>query len=355
MKTTLLSLLFACLALMAGVAYADDLQPADSKYIQYVGRIDFSNPKLPRFWSPGVYVGTKFRGTYCDIVLNDEVRWGHSHNWVEIAVDDLPPQRVQTTGMTNTIEAAKDLPDGVHTITVCKDTEANIGYLELVGFRCAGLVKPDRMPRRKIEFIGDSITCGADSDPSTVECGKGEWYDQHNAYMAYGPVAARELNAQWHLTSVSGIGIYHSCCGHTTTMPMVFDKMDIGDDGSGAWDFGRYQPDVVTICLGQNDGPGDPAAFHDAYAAFLHTVRNDYPKAQILCLSSPMGDDRLTAMLKSTLSGIVDEFAKAGDDRIHLFVFSGHYNAGCVSHPNVAQHQQIADELVPEIKSIMGW
>jgi len=42
--------LLCCLAAMLPLtAHADDLQPADSKNIQYVGRVDFSNPKLPRF------------------------------------------------------------------------------------------------------------------------------------------------------------------------------------------------------------------------------------------------------------------------------------------------------------------
>ena len=173
---------------------------ADNKNIQYVGRIDFGDPKLPRFWSPGVYIKAKFRGTACDAVINDEVLYGKSHNFIEIAVDDQKPFRVQTTGKTNTIQAAAGLPEGTHTITVCKDTEAGIGYLEFVGFRCAALV-PLSLPKRKLEFVGDSITCGASSDLS-IPCATSEWYDQHNAYLSYGPDTARALNAQWHLTSV---------------------------------------------------------------------------------------------------------------------------------------------------------
>jgi hypothetical protein len=36
--------------------------PANNPNIQYTGRIDFSNPLLPRFWQPGVYIETKFIG-----------------------------------------------------------------------------------------------------------------------------------------------------------------------------------------------------------------------------------------------------------------------------------------------------
>ena len=44
-----------------------------------------------------------------------------------------------------------------------------------------------------IEFIGNSITCGAAADVSEVPCGSGVDYDQHNAYYAYGPRVARML------------------------------------------------------------------------------------------------------------------------------------------------------------------
>ena len=325
---------------------------ADYKDIQYVGRIDFSNPKLPRFWSPGAYVQARFRGPACDVVLNDEVLYGSSHNYVEIAVDNQTPFRVQTTGKTNAIHAASGLSSGTHTITVCKDTEAGIGYLEFAGFRCAGLL-PLSLPQHKLEFIGDSITCGASSDLS-IPCGKGPWYDQHNAYLSYGPVTARALNAQWHLTSVSGIGLMHSCCDMKQTMPDVFGKTNL-NSGTEAWDFSRYRPDAVTICLGQNDGEQDSAAFQTNYLNFIHQVRAAYPKAKIICLTSPMGDAKLTAYLKENLTRIAGRMHQQGDRNVETFFFSRSWNSGCGGHPDVAEHQQIAAELTAYLRSDLHW
>lgn len=325
---------------------------ADNKNIHYVGRVDFSDPKLPRFWSPGVYVQAKFRGPSCAVVLNDEVLYGNSHNFVEIAVDHRKPFRVQTTGKTNTILAASGLPAGVHTITVCKDTEAGIGSLEFVGFRCAGLV-PSTLPKRKLEFIGDSITCGASSDLS-IPCGKGQWYEQHNAYLSYGPTAARTLNAQWHQTSVSGIGLMHSCCDMKTTMPDVFGKLNL-NNGTQPWDFRRYQPDAVTICLGQNDGEQDPAAFQANYLKFIQQVRAAYPKARIICLSSPMGNADLTAYLKTNLTQVAEKMHALGDKNVSTFFFSRSYNGGCGGHPDVAEHQLIAAELTADLHTALHW
>lgn len=327
---------------------------ANQKNIRYVGRFDFTDPKKPKVWAPGAYVQARFSGPSCEVVVNDEVRYGTTHNYLEVAVDDRPPFRVQTTGKINVIPVADGLTPGAHTVTLCKDTESEMGYLEFVGFRCRELLSPPSLPRRKMEFIGDSITCGASSDLSVVPCGKGQWYDQHNAYMSYGPATARALHAQWHLSSVSGIGLMHSCCGMKATMPDVFGSLNLRDMAL-PWDFRRYQPDVVTVCLGQNDGRQDPAAFRDTYVKFLRQVRADYPKAQIICLTSPMGDAGLTVYLKENLTQIVDQMHRSGDKNVQAFFFSRSYNNGCGGHPDVAQHQQIAEELTAYLKTTLHW
>jgi hypothetical protein len=219
---------------------------------------------------------------------------------------------------------------------------------------CDYLVKPSPKPKRKIEFIGNSITCGASSDMSEVPCGKGVWHDQHNAYMAYGPVTARGLNAQWHLSSVSGIGLIHSCCNLDITMPPVFDKIELRGD-SIPWDFKRYQPDVVTICLGQNDGIQDSLKFSTAYIAFIRQLRKHYPKAQLVLLTSPMADDKLKTFLKDQINGLLNFLHKEGDKKISKYFFSRSYNSGCDYHPSLEEHQLIAAELSGYLKKLMRW
>ena len=333
---------------------ADRLIEADDPNIQYTGRIDFSNLKKPKFWSPGVYIRAKWQGTSCEVIINDEALQGSNHNYIAVVIDDGKPVRIQTTGTNNTIKAAEGLADGSHTITVCKDTESGTGYLEFIGFRCAGLLPPAPRPVRKLEFIGDSITCGSGSDFSSSPCDKGQWYDQHNAYLSYGARVARELGAEWHLTAVSGIGLVHSCCEMTITMPEVFDKMNLRANAM-QWDFKRYQPDAVSVCLGQNDGARDPAGFQDAYVEFIGKIRSRYPRAQIVCLTSPMADPSLNAVLKDNLRQVVQRVNKMGDRRVHGFFFYKAYNDGCGDHPDLEQHRLIANELAGYLKSLLDW
>ena len=329
---------------------------ADNKLIQYVGRIDFTNKKIPRYWQPGVYVKAKFSGTFCNVIVSDEMLWGKNHNYLEIVVDDTTLYRLQTKGKRDTIRIVNGLREGVHTILVAKNTEANIGYLELVGLQCKALLPLPPKPTRKIEYIGNSITCGASADESEIPCGKGVWQDQHNAYLAYGPRTSRNLNAQWMLSSVSGIGLIHSCCNLDVVMPQVYNNINMRNlHDSLRWDFESYLPDVVTVCLGQNDGIQDSTAFCSAYVTFLRQLHNNYPKAQLICLTSPMADSNLVASQKNYLASIEDYMQQSGDKRIHHYFFSKRYYHGCDTHPDVAEHQEIAMELSAYIKQLMNW
>jgi hypothetical protein len=327
--------------------------PANDPLLQYTGRIKTKNVPFPRFWSPGIYVKAKFYGKICDLFLNDEELYGNSHNYIEVILDERKPQRLQTKWKKNVVRI-EGLSDTDHTLIICKNTESGIGYLEFAGIDCKKLLTLPEKATRKIEFIGNSITCGNAMDFSELPCGKMQWYDQQNAYMSYGPVTARALHAQWVLSAVSGIGMIHSCCNMNITMPEVFDKIDMRDD-SIQWNFKNYIPDVVTICLGQNDGIQDSAKFCRTYANFIRTIRSKYLNTEIICLTSPMANTSLTAVLKRYLFSIVAEFSRSGDKKVTKYFFSKQYNHGCMGHPDIKEHQLIAAELINYIKDLKHW
>jgi hypothetical protein len=322
--------------------------------IQYTGRIELSDPAHPRFWSPGVYIKIGFKGSNCSILLRDENLYGSYHNYIELVIDNEPPQRIKLKNVVDTLVIKPANKSLKHVVTIYKNTESGIGYLQFDGIYCAGLLPLPPKPSRKIEFIGNSITSAMGSDLSVVPCGKGEWYDQHNAYEGYASITARALNAQFHLSSVSGIGLIHSCCNMDITMPPVFDKINLRTD-SIAWDFKRYQPDVVTICLGQNDGIQDSTAFCSAYVRFLQQLRKVYPKASFVCLTSPMGDAALTAVLKKYLSSVAAYCHKNGEPDVSTYFFSKRYHNGCGDHPDLEEHKQIAAELTAYLKTLNNW
>lgn len=355
MRILLFALLFT---FNLSFAFADKLAfyPANDSKIQYVGRVDFSNPLKPKMWASGAYVIIKFSGTFCELAINDEVIYGSVHNYIEIKVDDQPSYRIQLASKQNRIVVAKDLPRGEHTLVVCKNTEFENGYLEIIGFSCEKLLSPPKMQKRKMEFIGDSITCGFGSDESTIKCDdkNSQWYDQHNAYNAYGPITARSLAAQYHLSSVSGIGLIHSCCDKKILMPQVFDKINMAKNEL-VWDFNHYQPDVVTVCLGQNDGVQDSTAFCSAYVKFAQTLRGYYPRAKLVFLTSPMADKTLKAALSKYITAVKTTLEAQGEKNIGSYVFTKQSTKGCGSHPSLAEQKEIAAELTSYLKKIMNW
>ena len=350
----LLFVLLFYVPMASGAAGNLKLFKANNPRIQYIGRIDFANPQAPRIWAPGVYITAKFKGSHCEILINDEAG-GNNHNYLEIIIDGKNPYRIKLADKVNVLNVPEGLSDGEHTIVICKDTESNIGYIDFIGLRCEQLLPPPAKPKRKIEYFGDSITSGTGMDLSVIPCGQGQWYDQHNAYMSYGARTSRNLGAQWHLTALAGVGLVHSCCDMNVLLPQIYDKVFLRND-TIAWDFKDYQPNVVTICIGQNDGPKqDSTLFCSTYVNFIKALRQHYPKADIICLTSPMGDNTLTPVLKRYLAAITTNLNAGGDKRVYKYFFSRQYHKGCGGHPDFDEHKLIAGELTAYIKQLKGW
>lgn len=325
---------------------------ADNANLRYMGRVDFSQKAHPKMWASATQVSFTFQGAQCGLILRDENLYGKYFNYINIIVDGKEA-RLKLSAVSDTIWL-EGLKQGVHQVTILKSTEAGIGYLQFDGVLCNKLLPPAKSLSRKIESFGDSITSGMGNDTVAVGCHKAEWYDQTNGYMSYAAITGRALKAQHHLTSVSGIGMIRSCCEMDILMPQVYDKISLRDNKI-AWNFKRYQPDVVTVCLGQNDGVQDSVKFCTAYINFVKKLRGYYPKATIVLLSSPMADAVLKAALKNYLLAVRNHFIKGGDKNVYQFIFSKQSIAGCDSHPSISEHEQIAGELTAYIKAIKKW
>ena len=350
--------LLVCVAIVlssaTSVAYASEFYQADHSYFRYTGRIDFSNAKAPRFWAAGVYIEARFNGTFCEVEVRDEMLWGTFHNYLEISIDGGEPIRIKTTGRSNRITVANNLTDGEHTIIIMKGTEAIIGYIDFVGLHCKKLLPLKKKSSRKIEFIGDSITSGMANYTKDIPCDSGVWYDQHSAWYSYGAITARALGADYHITSESGIGLIHSCCDKKLTMPEIVDNVSISKD-SIAWNFSTFQPDVVTVCLGQNDGIQDSVSFTGAYVKLLQSLRGHYPNAKLVCLTSPMADDKLRNVLTRYIQGVVSHCSALGEKNLSAYFFTRQYKNGCGFHPDVEDDKLIANELTLWLKTEMNW
>jgi hypothetical protein len=137
-------------------------------------------------------------------------------------------------------------------------------------------------------------------------------------------------------------------------MPQVFDKISMRND-TIRWNFGNYIPDLVTVCLGQNDGIQDSAKFVSNYIVFLDQLRKYYPRAGIFCISSPMADDALCSFMKKSLAAVFQHYNSTGDKKLFTFVFQKQYHHGCDGHPDLTEHREIAALLTEYIREKMKW
>ncbi|MBC3538732.1 GDSL-type esterase/lipase family protein [Rufibacter sediminis] len=337
-------------------------QELSAASLQPLGRYLVNKDQNLELLSSAAHVGFRFEGTQVQVIASAPYAGGHSY--LQYEVDGMYQKRVRVTGQQDTLVITAPAA-GKHTVWVYKTTEAHSGPLvlhKITGTNLAALPAP-KLPL--IEFIGNSITCGAAADPSEVPCGTGEYHDQHNAYMAYGPRVARALNASFVLSSVSGYGAYRNWNSNGPTLPQVYEKVDFQAHNLQSWDFAKFTPKIVSIALGTNDFsdgdgktprlPFDSAAFVKAYVGFVQNVKAKYPQASIALLSSPMMNGARRQTLENCLTSIKNQIDAAypTSKPVALHFFKPMQASGCTGHPSVAEHGIMAAELEPFFRKLL--
>lgn len=303
------------------------------------------------------YAEFRFTGDSCIIYLKNQT-WAGDYNYVVIELDDEYKGRLKVDGTEPkpyTILAKSTATS--HILRIYKATEASNGQVVLTEIKAAGLKAVSRSSKKMIEFIGNSITAGMANDTKDIPCGTGKWYDQHNAYYAYGPGVARLLNVDFMLSAVSGIGIYRNWNSNGPTMPQVYENSLLNTDSTQHWDFSRYTPDIVSIALGTNDFsdgdgkterlPFDSTVFINTYVSFIGTIYRHYPHTQIALLTSPMLNGVKRDLHFACLQSIKKKSTVLYPDKqpIEIFQFQPMIPKGCSYHPDIADHEILAMEV----------
>lgn len=327
------------------------------------GRYKLNDQQQLELISSAVHFGLSFKGTECALYVS--LPGKNKHNYLQYELDGVYQKKIRIEGNDSLPVIIKAPGTGQHTIWIYKATEAHTGAI-IISKIVATSVKPLAAPTAPlIEFIGNSITCGAAADASEYPCGTGVYHDQHNAYMAYGPRLARALGVNCILSSVSGIGMYRTWNMDGPSMPQVYEKIDFQINNSEQWKFSTYTPKIVSIALGTNDlskgdgktarKPFDTAEFVARYVKFIDLVKSKYPKARIALLSSPMANGTSRKQLEDCLIKVkekVDEIYPS-DRPVATFFFESMQGRGCGGHPSVEDHAILASQLLPLFKTLL--
>lgn len=205
----------------------------EASQLQPFGRTDVVNGQLKLISSASSFAFS-FEGQDCRVFVSLP---NGAHAYLQYELDGVYQKRIRVSSDDKEPLDIHTNDGGKHSVRVYKATEATTGPVfisKVTGDDVRPLTNPD-LPL--IEFIGNSITCGAAADASEVPCGTGDYLDQHNAYYAYGPRVARAIGANFLLSSVSGIGIYRTWNRQSPSIPLVYDKTDLQVDSHRQWDF----------------------------------------------------------------------------------------------------------------------
>lgn len=325
----------------------------NAQILKPYGRYLVNDKQQVELISSAAHVGFSFEGKECTIEFS--LPDPKAHSYIQYELDGRYKSRIRIEN--NKPFVIRATRSGKHSVWIYKTTEAITGSIfikSIKGNNIEGLKRPEAPT---IEFIGNSITCGAAADASEIPCGQGEYQDQHNAYFAYGPRVARALKVNYVVSGVSGIGIYRTWNKESPSMPVVYKnaRFQVKDDES--WDFSLITPEIVSIALGTNDlsrgdgvnerPPFDSAQFVRKYVSFVQSVKTLYPDAKIALLSSPMlkGEDRqLLQSCLTTIKAHVDALYPSSKP-VATYFFKPMEPRGCTGHPSVEDHAILAEEL----------
>lgn len=316
-----------------------------------------------------------FNGTSASFTLVGDSMYSNAEKQARFAVyingertiDELVDAAEKTVEVFSADEATETT---VKLLKLSEAQESTMG-IKSINVTSVGGLTPTAEKDLKIEFIGDSITCGYGvDDPDRNHHFKTPTED---ATKAYAFKTAMALGADYSLVSYSGNGIISGYTDNGTKqtsqlVPDVYDKVgkswgswnefNIQDVD---WDFSRFQPDYVVINLGTNDASYTGSdkervlEYADGYTEFLKVVREKNPDAHIVCALGVMG----ATLYKNGVERAVEQYTEqTGDTNISTLLMTqqdGNINGYAADwHPTEASQDVAANEMTEYLKSLIG-
>ena len=335
----------------------------DDKRLQYIGRIDRTNPKNPEFIFPSTSLTFRFIGKSATLTV--ENRRGCWDNYVGAIVDG-EQKTFQLNNQGITTLSLVDGEEKEHTILFFKrmDSCHELVLKELIVSEGSQLLSPPEKPHRKIEVYGDSVSAG---EVSEAEEYRGKVDPDHqgeysNSWYSYAWIAARKLHAQIHNIAQGGIALLDQtgwfAAPNYIGMEQVWDCVHYHPDlhEKTKWDFKQYTPHVVIVAIGQNDNhpedymkedmEGEKARiWREHYKKWIRQIRATYPKAVILLTTTILCHD------KNWDESIHRVWKELKDDRIFHFLYSKN-GCGTPGHIRASEAEEMAEELVEFLETL---
>ncbi len=302
----------------------------------------------------------KFYGTELKLRLNVPSR-SNSYCYLGYFIDGVKGDLVRLDQAGSDVEytIATDLEEGVHTVSVLKATEQHLytaGDRQLkineivTGEKCIILTPDSNVNRLKIDFYGDSITCGAGNlgDSSSENL----YTENEDGTMSYAAITGRNLNALVSMVSYSGITVKANVnvnLGTEINITNYWNKYSTIKNTAYTVD---EDTDFVVINLGTNDANASgytADTFMLEFKDLLTAMKQSYGQnTQFIWCYGMMGE-----VLK-VKTGIQNALSEMGGENAGFYYLTLPLNQqGALLHPTVAGHQAAATVLTDFINQLL--
>ena len=345
----IINLLLASLSISA----KEEVKGSDSR-ITYIGRTEIISDTVSFDFS-GVTSIVTFHGTSLELEYSDT-----GCSYINVWVDEIPAATNSNTiklGDKGTISLVSGLKKGIHTVTIQKRTEGKEGKLSYISFCTNGhFIQSRGIKDRKIEFIGDSYTCGYGTESNSR-------YDKflaetENCNLTYAAIIGRYFDADISLISHSGRGIARNYNSMDPGVTMVSKYSQTFDEYTHPeWDSSAFIPNIVVIYLGTNDFSKNlqPSLekWTEEYSRLLKQIRNNYgEEVPILCVASK-ASNLLADYVKHAVTSSC--FNNIHWTAIQESAHNDENDLGAADHPKYSGHRKVASCIIPYISTLTGW
>ncbi len=296
--------------------------------------------------------------------------------WIAVFLDDSqePYKRMEINHAKEELLLFTSNQTETHRVRIIKLTENAKGKVGIHSLLTEGTINDlpeESKDKLKIEFIGDSITCGFGNE--TTERDRFFYSGEENGWMSHAAIAARMLQADYSIISVSGItlgkgiGVMNWPLAPMMQIYPYTDYLLEEEQGKkenySKWDFTMTTPDVIVLNLGTNDSSliafeGDNEKgernFENNYFSFLKTLRElNGVDALIICALGSMD-----YYLYSNIEKAVMKYSAITKDyNVKCFRYGKigfQEGFGACGHPSAITQLRMGKELADYLSKILS-
>ena len=275
------------------------------------------------------------------------------------------------------------ISSSIHNVSILKRTETSVSFLAIEEIIVDEFIPLQEENKFKIEFYGDSLTCGFGNLSNNPE---DKFSTETESFLdSYAYLLSQKLNADYSAICVSGFPIYKSRWNEGFPIDSVADMISICDysedmkmETSIPWDNSKFIPNLVVVNLGTNDcsyfteGQKWVDDLIVKYGSFENVLDSEEMKKELVSLENKIISflDDIFALYKNVKviwalgmiyvnPHIQEVFDRVLNNYNNSNVYQFNFKVreicderGAVYHPNKKMHLIASEELAKFIKEI---